>query len=328
MMNLLSERSRVFDRADAYAVSEYVNQHVGTHCIRLPARGRPAASINHRTFASLDLCRISYGGAVRVTSAALESSFHLQILLRGQCRSQVAGHNHIYVPGEMLLINPHDPVDLTYSADCEKFILKLPVPLLESVCLAQHWRVPSEGIRFQAARHDLTGLGSFLSLLGLVCQEAEGEANACDTAPGLYERIVASKLLNLLGNNLSQAAIEVPCRLDAIRGYIDAHLTEEITVRQLMAAGRVSERSLYTLFERHLGIGPQDYIRRCKLEQVHAQLAGPAARSVTEVALDYGFSHLGRFAQAYRQRFGELPSHTWKRHRTTRLAGENQAQNG
>jgi len=43
MTVLLSERSQIFDRADAYAVSDYVNQHVGSHCIRLPPKGRPQA---------------------------------------------------------------------------------------------------------------------------------------------------------------------------------------------------------------------------------------------------------------------------------------------
>jgi hypothetical protein len=71
MTVLLSERSQVFDRADAYAVSNYVNQHVGSHCIRLPPKGRPQASISHRTFSSLDLCRISYGAPVRFCSSTL-----------------------------------------------------------------------------------------------------------------------------------------------------------------------------------------------------------------------------------------------------------------
>ena len=74
MQNLLSERSRVFERADPYAVSGYVNQHVGNHALRMPAHGRPEASLNHRKFASLDLCRIRYGAAVRVTSIALVRS--------------------------------------------------------------------------------------------------------------------------------------------------------------------------------------------------------------------------------------------------------------
>ena len=82
---LLSPRSRVFDHADPYAVSGYVNQHVGNHCILMPRAGRPLASLDHRKFASLDLCRISYGASVRVTSGALETIYHLQVLLRGNC---------------------------------------------------------------------------------------------------------------------------------------------------------------------------------------------------------------------------------------------------
>ena len=74
---LLSETSCVFDRADPYAVSSYVNEHVGIHDIRMPKIGHPSASLNHRKFASLDLCRISYGGRVQVISSALETIYHL-----------------------------------------------------------------------------------------------------------------------------------------------------------------------------------------------------------------------------------------------------------
>ncbi|MGH8440477.1 MAG: cupin domain-containing protein, partial [Pseudomonas sp.] len=171
--HLLSERSCVFQRADPYAVSEYVNQHVGGHSLRLPRTGDLKASINHRKFASLDLCRLSYGGKARITSPALGSLYHLQILLKGHCQSSFRGNEHHYVPGELLLINPDDPVDLTYSADCEKFILKLPVSLLEQACLEQRWQLPEGGIRFNSARHVTGELEGFIGLLGLICEEAE-----------------------------------------------------------------------------------------------------------------------------------------------------------
>ena len=51
------------------------------------------------------------------------------------------------------------------------------------------------------------------------------------------------------------------------------------------------------------------------LERIRASLADPACpvRNITELALDYGFVHLGRFSDTYRQLFGELPSDTLKR---------------
>ncbi|PRA17965.1 MULTISPECIES: AraC family transcriptional regulator [Pseudomonas] len=315
MTVLLSERSQIFQRADAYAVSDYVNQHVGSHCIRLPPKGRPQASISHRTFSSLDLCRISYGAPVRVTSVALETIYHLQILLTGHCRSNARGVEYVFGPGEILLINPDDPVDLTYSADCEKFIIKLPVRLLENACLEQQWALPQPGIRFATGRHALSEMGGFAQLLGLICHEAENAAEP--HMQGLYERIVANKLLALLGSNVRRVVAQ-PAQgggFEAVREFVEQHLTEDISLEQLMAVAKVSERSLYSLFERQVGLSPRDYVRRRKLERVHARLQLGTARSVTEVALDHGFMHLGRFSEAYRQRFGELPSQTWKRHR-------------
>jgi len=315
MNPLLSERSQIYDHADAYAVSEYVNQHVGSHRIRLLPEGRPQASISHRAFSSLDLCRISYGAPVRVTSPALETVYHLQILLHGHCRSSARGEEQIYRPGEILLINPDDPVDLTYSADCEKFIVKVPVRLIENACLAQHWTLPQQGIRFAAVRQHLKTMSGFVQLLGLVCQEAENAAGA--EVQGLYERIVASKLLELLSSNVLRVIPkpEENSGFEPVRQFIEEHLTEDISIEQLMAVARVSERTLYTLFERQVGLAPREFMRQRKLERVHAVLQLATARSVTEVALDHGFLHLGRFSSAYRKRFGELPSQTWRRQR-------------
>jgi AraC-like DNA-binding protein len=58
------------------------------------------------------------------------------------------------------------------------------------------------------------------------------------------------------------------------------------------------------------------YVRRHRLERVREELLSldPAAGvTVTDVALRHGFAHTGRFAAAYRERFGELPSATMRR---------------
>lgn len=311
---LLNEKSLVFANADPHAVSDYVNQHVGAHRILLPNSGHPEASLSHRAFGSLDLCQISYGGRVHVTSPALETLYHLQILLRGHCLWRGRGEEHYFTPGELLLINPDDPVDLTYSDDCEKFIVKLPATLLDKACSENQWRHPGEGVRF-APRHRLEELDGFVNLISLVCQEAEAE----QTIPQVQEhfaKIIASKLLGLPGSNVNREPLTAGCpSFERLVEFIENNLKQDISLEQLAELAHMSARSLYALFEKHAGTTPKHYIRQRKLETIHARLSDPqaAVRNVTEVALDYGFLHLGRFSECYKSTFGELPSDTLRR---------------
>lgn len=312
---LLSERSSVFRHADPHAVSDYVNQHVGQHCIGIARTAHPQASLNHRKFAELDLCRISYGGSVRVTSPALETIYHLQVLLNGNCLWRGHQREHHLVPGELLLINPDDPVDLTYSHDCEKFILKVPVSLVESICDEQRWQRPSGGVRFLRNHYRLDELDGFTNLLAMVCHEAE----ASDSLPrvqGHYSQIVGSKLLTLMSSNIRRDSLSAStASLERILDYIERNLKLELSSETLAEQARMSLRSLYGLFDRELGSTPKQYIRLRRLQRIHACLSDPtcAVRSLTELALDHGFMHLGRFSERYRQQYGELPSETLKR---------------
>jgi len=53
------------------------------------------------------------------------------------------------------------------------------------------------------------------------------------------------------------------------------------------------------------------YLRDARFETVHDALKrAQPEQSVAELAMKWGFSHLGRFAVEYRKRFGESPSET------------------
>lgn len=288
----------------------------GAHCIQLPRTGSPQASLSHCKFGKLDLCQISYGGSVHVTSPALETIYHLQLLQRGHCLWRGRGQEHYFTPGELLLINPDDPVDLTYSDDCEKLIVKLPASFLEKACSENQWQAPAEGIRFGSNRHALSELDGFGSLLGLICQEA-GSEQSIPQIQEQYSRIIASKLLCSLASNIRRDPFGDSCpSFGRIADYIDEHLKRDISVEQLAELANMSLRSLYLLFERKVGTTPKSYIRQRKLEQIHGRLSDPSAkvRNITEIAMDYGFMHLGRFSESYKSTFGELPSDTLRRH--------------
>ncbi len=74
----------------------------------------------------------------------------------------------------------------------------------------------------------------------------------------------------------------------------------------------VSERNLQLHFKEAFGLTPKAWFQCLALNRAHAELLERAAtRSlVTEVALDCGFEHLGRFAKSYRELFGRSPSET------------------
>jgi AraC-like DNA-binding protein len=56
------------------------------------------------------------------------------------------------------------------------------------------------------------------------------------------------------------------------------------------------------------------YMRNARLGRVReALLRSDAAGTVTEIAMMWGFRHLGRFSVEYKRHFGESPSETHAR---------------
>jgi transcriptional regulator GlxA family with amidase domain len=72
----------------------------------------------------------------------------------------------------------------------------------------------------------------------------------------------------------------------------------------------VSVRTLFAGFKNYLGTTPMAYLRELRFEQAHLELMQNEHLTVTDVAFKWGFTHLGRFSQEYKKRFGTLPSST------------------
>lgn len=92
-------------------------------------------------------------------------------------------------------------------------------------------------------------------------------------------------------------------------------------VAALAAQLHMSPRTLQHAFKANLGVSPQRYILSRKLALARYDLlrGDEDELTVTAIAHEHGFTHLGRFAAAYRTFFGESPSTTL--HRRLRRAG-------
>jgi transcriptional regulator GlxA family with amidase domain len=113
---------------------------------------------------------------------------------------------------------------------------------------------------------------------------------------------------------LLEAEVAAP-RAAAIRQAVellDAEPERPWTVGEIARRVGVGPRALQNGFGRHVGVAPMAYLRQIRLSRVHADLrdSDPGRHTVAELAGRWGFSHLGRFAEVYRRRYGCAPSQT------------------
>ena len=96
---------------------------------------------------------------------------------------------------------------------------------------------------------------------------------------------------------------------------IGQRIGDKINIPALCAEVGIPERTLRLCCTEFLGVSPTRYLLLRRLNRVRWALrrADPATTSVTEIARNYQFQELGRFAGTYRTTFGELPSATLRR---------------
>jgi AraC-like DNA-binding protein len=97
--------------------------------------------------------------------------------------------------------------------------------------------------------------------------------------------------------------------------WLDTNKDRAVYLEEVCMALGVSAPTLRRCCEEHLGMSPMQYLglRRMNLARQALQRRDSQI-SVTAAAMNFGFWHLGRFADEYRSLFGESPSATLARH--------------
>jgi AraC family ethanolamine operon transcriptional activator len=92
--------------------------------------------------------------------------------------------------------------------------------------------------------------------------------------------------------------------------YLRTCCGEPISISDLCAAVGATRRTLHLGFVELYGVPPMHYLRAIRLRGAREDLTNARGCDlrVRDVATKWGFEHLGRFALAYRDFFGELPS--------------------
>ncbi|MFG6447082.1 helix-turn-helix domain-containing protein [Roseateles sp. BYS180W] len=127
-----------------------------------------------------------------------------------------------------------------------------------------------------------------------------------------WSELLGLELLLGLQPQLTQrdgvSAAAVSARLGRVLALVHARLEQSLSLNELAQAACVSVSALLRLFHKELGCTPAAYIRAQRLEAAQQELRSGQARSIKALAARWGFQSPSRFSQAYRARFGVLPT--------------------
>jgi AraC-like DNA-binding protein len=272
---------------------------------------------------SLTVGRLGYGMDLRlVTDNARQ--FHINAPLVGRAIS-AGGRSAALVtaPGEAAVFPPDEPAEISWTADCVQMCLMVPRTLLESELEQLLGRSVTHPLRFAPAMNLSTPMGrSWWDALQMIGREF-------DNGPGLASHPFAGRHLRqllidglLLGqpHNYSEtlsapAAGRCGSAIAMAVELLEDRPGEPWSSTTLAREVHVSIRTVQEGFKREVGRPPMAYLRDVRLRRAHEALqrALPSSTTVEAVALQWGFVHMGRFAAAYREAFGEPPSTTLRR---------------
>ena len=272
---------------------------------------------------TIGLHYLDYGAEVRIVPRQLKDFFLVQIPMTGSAVVRSGRLEVVSDPSCASVPDPEQPLDMKWRGDNAQLIVWLDRKQLESQLVRMLGREPERPLRLDL-RMDLTRpvAQSWLGLLRMLAADLDGPCltTAHHAAQTQMESLVMSQLLLSHQHSSSDALLRSgpPVSSKTVRrarALIDDHACESLTVPDVAEAVGVSVRALQEAFRRHLDTTPMAYLRDARLARAHGLLAegSPGSISVAEVATSCGFGHLGRFASAYRARYGEPPSATLNR---------------
>jgi AraC-like DNA-binding protein len=194
-----------------------------------------------------------------------------------------------------------------WDGDCRLLAVKIASRELENQ-LARMLEIPVRGpLDLGPVLDTTTGPGAtWANLIRLIAEDVR-TPGGLTAHPVVGARLQESLLTGLL---LATAPGAVRRVVEAMR----AQPSRPFTVAGLADIAGVGVRSLQQSFQRYVGMPPMAYLRQLRLGLVHDDLRrAPPGTTVAQVAYRYGFTHAGRFAAAYRTRYGELPIDTLRR---------------
>ncbi|WP_293030368.1 AraC family transcriptional regulator [Pandoraea sp.] len=288
----------------------------------IDVRGELNARLLYRRYGSIGIGRMTYGGDVTIRPNTFDDFYLVQVPLSGGERI-IRGNETVYSsPTVGSILNARQQHEINHGKGTEKLILRINRDLVERLC-GQHLGNGSQTkVEFETAMPLDSAAGRrWAFTMQWLFDFLEGAQSSSPLLAAQIEHMIGSLLLLSHTSNHSLALHEersrsvTPAFIRKAELFIEERAHEPITVGSIAEHVGVSASSLYAGFRRYRNTSPMLLLKSVRLNRVREQLlrSDPKSTTVTAIAYQWGFAHLGHFTTDYKRWFGESPSETLAR---------------
>lgn len=252
----------------------------------------------------LRFCRMAasahrYRRALRSEHSIDVGNWTLVLQESGISQFTQSGRSVSLSPGEFVLLDMNQALDVTSSRGCEQIIMPVGERSVGQARSGRLYHLACEG-----------GLGRML--FNLLHDSVAHYNHLSERA----SRALGDSLLEVLDHAFEQVSsdhdfdVRGTSRLDLVRQCIEERLHDpELNAETVAAALGWSSRSLHRYFHDALGCTFSDYMWQQRLTRCAEQLQDPVHSnlSITDIAYQLGFSSSSHFSRSFKSSFGMSP---------------------
>lgn len=319
----LSARPR-FATHDLGEARDYIHGFTGTHTFRSPSSENEMHFSHH----ARQIGRIS----VNYTDVHCEKGFEIgksagaecyafQFVLEGSCDlGTTLGQQQRVQPGDVFILGPDVVSHEFWPSICRQFVVRVDRAFVDQLVKDEIKGALRRPLAFNLVGRD-PGLASWLQQVINVPLDSEQTQTrsvmTCRRVIRSMEYTLAMMLLAAFEHSESEefhrpAPTIAPYYVKRAEEFIRTHAREDLTVDRIAEAASVSVRTIFYGFEQWRRTTPMAHVRELRLGLARKQLQEGRHKgtTVSQAAVNAGFTNFSQFAKIYKARFGETPSMT------------------
>ena len=236
----------------------------------------------------------------------------LLLLRSGGGGYMVNGQRYTLEPGDIVLVGSHTihRPEFEPGVPYERIIIYIRPEFLQKNSFPD---CDLEEVFSGAAGHILRPSKHRRQHYATLCTRLEQELAGDGYGRQVLSTALLLQILGEVGRDLNSPEAEMPqpqtsenSRILDILRYIDAHLTEDLTIDALSEQFYISKYHMMRLFRQEVGQTIHNYL--CDRRLIHARDLINQGLSATESCFRSGFRSYSSFTRAYGKRFGTTPT--------------------